>query len=98
MVLHEIFLSHPLYKTDLHRHFYTSMELEAFISTWKQSKAHSANPHGFKPFQSELMHSVLTSTLQPVHYVYTNKYDVRTKRTPFFPFSCILYFTDQVFV
>ena len=68
-------------------------------STWKQSKAHSADPHGFKPFQSELMHSVLTSTLKPVHYVYTQKYDERTTEKDIFPpLSCILYFIDQVFV
>ena len=50
---------------------HTSMALDALTSIRKQSKAHSADPHGFKPFQSELMHSDLTSTLQPMHYVYT---------------------------
>ena len=90
MVLHEIFLSHPLYKTDaqvlfLCVCFFLHINgIGCIHSTWKQSKAHSADPHGFKPFQSELMHSVLTSTLQPVHYVYTPKYDEQTKRTHFF--------------
>ena len=87
MVLHEIFLLHPLYKTDAQAFFLLFLHINGIgciHSTWKQSKAHSADPHGFKPFRSELMHSVFTSTLQPVHYVYTNKYDVRTKRRFFF--------------
>ena len=62
MVLHEIFLSHPLYKTDLHRHFYTSMELEAFIP-------HGNNLKPTLPILMGLNHSKVNSCIQfsPAH-------------------------------
>ena len=97
MVLHEIFLSHPLYKTDAQVlflcvfFFYTSMELDAFIQ-------HGNNLKPTLPILMGLNHSKVNSCIQfspalsnlfimciPTNMMYELRGD-------FFSFTCIILF------